>query len=81
LAQLGISNIIVEGGGTLIGSLFDEGLVDRILFFISPKIIGGKEAVSSVMGIGIKRIDQAIKLKDLKLKWLGDEILIEAKIK
>lgn len=81
LAQLGISNIIVEGGGTLIGSLFDEELVDRILFFISPKIIGGKEAVSSVMGIGIKRIDQAIKLKDLKLKWLGDEILIEAKIK
>ncbi len=80
LAQLEISNIIVEGGGTLIGSLFDERLVDRILFFISPKIIGGKDAVSSVMGIGVKRIDQAIKLQDLKIKRLGQELLVTARV-
>ena len=78
LARLQISNIIVEGGGTLIGSLFDERLVDRILFFISLKIIGGKGAVSSVMGSGIKRIDQAIKLHDLKIKRFGEELLVEA---
>jgi len=81
LARLQISNIIVEGGGTLIGSLFDERLVDKILFFISPKIIGGKEAVSSVMGNGVKRIDQAIKLSDLKIRRLGEELLVEANIK
>ncbi len=81
IAQLQITNIIVEGGGTLIGSLFDEKLVDKVLFFISPKIIGGKEAVSSVMGKGVKRIDQAIKLHDLKMKRFGEEVLIEARIK
>ena len=80
LARLQISNIIVEGGGTLIGSLFDERLVDRILFFISPKIIGGKDAVSSVMGNGVKRIDQAIKLRDLKIRRFGEELLIAAKV-
>lgn len=80
LASLGITNIIVEGGGTLIGSLFDERLVDRILFFISPKIIGGKDAVSSVMGSGIKRIDQAIKLRDFKIRRFGEEILATAKV-
>jgi len=81
LAQLKISNILVEGGGTLIGSLFDDGLVDRILFFISPKIIGGKEAVSSVMGSGVKRIDQAIKLRDLKIRHFGEDLLISARVK
>ncbi|MDD5130822.1 MAG: bifunctional diaminohydroxyphosphoribosylaminopyrimidine deaminase/5-amino-6-(5-phosphoribosylamino)uracil reductase RibD [Candidatus Omnitrophica bacterium] len=81
LAGLHISNIIVEGGGTLIGSLFDEKLVDRILFFISPKIIGGKDAVSSVMGNGAKRIDQAIKLQDLKIRRFGEDILVSAKVK
>jgi len=81
LAGLQISNIIVEGGGTLIGSLFDERLVDKILFFISPKIIGGKEAVSSVMGNGIKRIDQAIKLQDLKIRRFGEDLLVRAKVK
>ena len=80
LAGLGISNIIVEGGGTLIGSLFDERLVDKILFFISPKIIGGKDAVSSVMGNGVKRIDQAVKLRDLKIRRFDEEFLIEAMV-
>jgi diaminohydroxyphosphoribosylaminopyrimidine deaminase/5-amino-6-(5-phosphoribosylamino)uracil reductase len=77
LAQLGISSVLVEGGGTLIGSLFDEGLVDKILFFISPKIIGGKEAISSVMGRGPARIDKAIKLRDIKLKHIGEDFLVE----
>lgn len=77
LAQLEISNILVEGGGTLIGALFDEGFVDKVLFFISPKIIGGKDAISSVMGKGIARIDRAIKLKEVKLKRIGEDFLIE----
>lgn len=81
LAQLEITNILVEGGGTLIGSLFDEGLVDKVLFFISPKIIGGKEAISSVMGRGIARIDRIIKLKDVKLRRIGEDFLIEGYVK
>ncbi|MDD5108050.1 MAG: bifunctional diaminohydroxyphosphoribosylaminopyrimidine deaminase/5-amino-6-(5-phosphoribosylamino)uracil reductase RibD [Candidatus Omnitrophica bacterium] len=80
LAQLQISNIIVEGGGTLIGSLFDERLVDKVLFFISPKIIGGKDAVSSVMGTGVKRIGQAIKLHEIKIRRFDEEFLIEARV-
>jgi diaminohydroxyphosphoribosylaminopyrimidine deaminase/5-amino-6-(5-phosphoribosylamino)uracil reductase len=80
LAQLQISNIIVEGGGTLIGSLFDERLVDKIMFFISPKIIGGKDAVSSVMGMGVKNVGQAIKLKDIQVKRFDDEFLIQAEV-
>ena len=68
LAQMEIANIFVEGGGTLIGSLFDEGLVDRVLFFISPKIIGGRDALSSVMGRGISRLGQAVKLRNTKIR-------------
>jgi diaminohydroxyphosphoribosylaminopyrimidine deaminase/5-amino-6-(5-phosphoribosylamino)uracil reductase len=81
LAQRGIINIFVEGGGTLIGSLFDEGLVDRVLFFISPKIIGGKDALSSVMGKGISRLGQAVKLKNLAVRRFGEDILVEGDIK
>ncbi len=80
LAQMEITNILVEGGGTLIGSLFDEGLVDKILFFVAPKIIGGKDAISSVMGHGISRIDKAIKVKDIKFRRLGEDFLFEGRI-
>lgn len=81
LAQLNITNILVEGGGTLLGSLFDEGLVDKVLFFISPKIIGGKEAISSVMGQGISRIDNAIKIKEIKFRRLAEDFLVEGYVK
>lgn len=81
LARLEITNILVEGGGTLNGSLFDEGLVDKVMFFISPKIIGGKDAIGSVMGRGISRMDKAIKLKDLSLKRIGEDFLVEGYVK
>lgn len=77
LARLEISNILVEGGGSLIGSLFDAGLVDKIIFFIAPKIIGGRDSISSVMGRGISRLDKAISIKDVKIKKIGDDFLLE----
>lgn len=81
LAGLGITNILVEGGGILIGSLFDEGLVDKIMFFISPKIIGGKEAIGAVMGQGVARVERALKLKEVTLRRFGEDFLIEGYIK
>lgn len=81
LAGMGITNILVEGGGMLIGSLFDEGLVDKIMFFISPKIIGGKEAISSVMGQGVSRVERALKLKDITFRRFGEDFLIEGYLK
>lgn len=80
LAKKEITSILVEGGGTLIGSLFDEDLVDKVLFFISPKIIGGKEAISSVMGKGVSRVDKAFRLKDVRIKRFGEDILVEGYI-
>lgn len=81
LFQMGIRSILVEGGGTLNGSLFDEGLVDKVMFFISPKIIGGKEAIGSVMGQGIARVERSVRIKDLKLRRFGEDILVEGYIK
>jgi len=81
LARLGITSVIVEGGGMLIGSLFDEKLVDKIMFFISPKIIGGKDAIGAVMGKGISRMDQAVKLESVKLRRFSEDLLVEAYIK
>ncbi len=81
LARLGITNILVEGGGTLIGSLFDERLVDKVMFFISPRIIGGKEAISSVMGKGVTHPDKAFRLSNIHLRRIGEDFLVEGYIK
>jgi diaminohydroxyphosphoribosylaminopyrimidine deaminase/5-amino-6-(5-phosphoribosylamino)uracil reductase len=81
LFQMGIRSILVEGGGTLNGSLFDDGLVDKVMFFISPRIIGGKEAIGSVMGQGIARVERSVRIKDLRLRRFGEDILVEGYVK
>ena len=78
LGKMGIANILVEGGGTLIGSLFDRRLVDKILFFVAPKIIGGRLAISSVMGQGASSLNKAVELKDVSVSKIGRDYLFEA---
>jgi len=77
LAKMQITNILVEGGGKIIGSLFDEKLVDKVMFVIAPKIIGGERAVSSVRGKGVDTINRIIKLKHIDIKKIGSDLLVE----
>lgn len=79
LGGMGIINVLVEGGGELVSSLLEEKLVDRFLFFIAPKIIGGRDAVTSVEGVGIKKMKDAIGLSDVTIRRFAKDILIEAR--
>ena len=80
LADLEISNILVEGGGELIGSLFDNKLVDRIMFFVAPKIIGGKTAVSSVEGQGNDLLYHSAKINNLTVKQISCDYLFDGEV-
>lgn len=68
LGQQNICSILVEGGATLSGSFVAKKLVDKVYFFIAPKIVGGKEAKTPVAGTGILNLQEALALKDTKLK-------------
>ena len=76
LAELEISRLLVEGGGDTISGFLEQGLADRALFFIAPKIIGGRNAVTSVEGKGVDKVIQAIELKDVKVEMIGKDILV-----
>ena len=78
LAKREIANILVEGGGELIASLVENSLVDRFLFFIAPKIIGGRDAKTPVEGEGVGRMKEASVLKNVRVKRFANDILIEA---
>jgi diaminohydroxyphosphoribosylaminopyrimidine deaminase/5-amino-6-(5-phosphoribosylamino)uracil reductase len=80
LGQRQYTNILLEGGGTLTASFIEQGLVDRVMVFISPKIIGGAEARSPVGGKGVAYVGESIKLKELKLTSFAEDVLIEGNI-
>ncbi|MCX5679556.1 MAG: bifunctional diaminohydroxyphosphoribosylaminopyrimidine deaminase/5-amino-6-(5-phosphoribosylamino)uracil reductase RibD [Candidatus Omnitrophica bacterium] len=77
LGKMGLINILVEGGGELAASLVKGGLVDRYLFFVAPKIIGGRSAATSVEGEGVKLVKDAIGIKDMRAVMVGRDVLIE----
>jgi len=77
LGKMGLINILAEGGGELAASLVKGGLVDRYLFFIAPMVIGGRSAVTSVEGEGVKLVRDAVGIKDMKAVMVGRDMLIE----
>ncbi len=76
LGKREVVSILVEGGGKLLGSLFDHHLVDKVLAFISPIVIGGKEAKSAVGGNGVGNIAEALRLNQVKVENFSDAILV-----
>ena len=75
-AEWGITSVLVEGGGELLGSLFDLGLVDKVVAFVAPKLIGGEGAPGPVRGRGVESIDDAITLRDVAWDRLGDDLMV-----
>ena len=80
LGQQNICSILVEGGATLSGSFVARKLVDKVYFFIAPKIIGGKEAKTPVAGTGILNLQEALALKDIQIEKLEEDILIIGRV-
>ncbi len=76
LGEKDIDGILLEGGGTLNFSALNSGIVDMVVSFISPMLIGGKNAKTPVEGQGFGEISEAVRLKDVKLKeYYGDYII------
>jgi diaminohydroxyphosphoribosylaminopyrimidine deaminase/5-amino-6-(5-phosphoribosylamino)uracil reductase len=76
LYDLGIMSIFVEGGGQTLGYFFDASAVDKIYFFLAPKILGGKMALTSVTGQGFSSPFKCAKINDCQVKMIDNDILV-----
>ena len=71
-----VTSIMVEGGGTLLGSFFDDKLADKVVAFIAPIIIGGEGARMAVAGRGFETVAESLKLKDTATEIIGTDVVI-----
>jgi len=81
LGRREITSVLVEGGGTTMASAFEAGLVDKVVFFVAPKILGGRDAVTPVEGEGAATLGEAVQLEDLKASPMGEDIMLSAYVK
>lgn len=81
LGRRGVMSLLIEGGGTTLASAFEAGLVDKVWFFVAPKIAGGRDAITPVEGVGAATMDEAIALEHLRAEAVGDDVLLEAYVR
>lgn len=77
LGRLDITSVMIEGGSTVNASALSSGIVDKVLFFIAPKIIGGTDSLPSIGGKSPALLKSAYGLKHLISTAIGDDLLIE----
>lgn len=78
LGNRGCTNVLVEGGAKLLGSLFDAELVDEVMIFVAPKTVGGESAPSPVTGQGIQWMNEAHEW-DTASETIGNDVLIKGR--
>jgi len=77
VAARGINSLLVEGGGELLGGFFDADLVDRVVAFVAPVVIGGRGAVPAVGGKGVTAIANAFRLREVTRRRYGDDLCVD----
>ena len=77
LGGLQITSLLIEGGGAVIASALQDRIVDKILFFYAPKILGGDDGVPICRGSGPDLMKDCFALTDIEVHRFGDDVMIE----
>ena len=80
LGKRGILSVMIEGGAEINASALREGIVDKVLVFLAPILIGGKSTPTAVGGEGIETLSQALRLRDVRIERFDGDILVEGYI-
>jgi diaminohydroxyphosphoribosylaminopyrimidine deaminase / 5-amino-6-(5-phosphoribosylamino)uracil reductase len=81
LGKMGLINVLIEGGSRVNAEALRSGVVDKVAFFVAPKILGGDDARGSIGGSSPESLDQAIPLYDMRFTRLGEDVLVEGLLK
>ena len=81
LAAREITSILVEGGATIHFAMLEAQLVDKVLAFVAPKILGGSQALSAVAGKGFAKLSDAVELENFTVRQLGADFLLSGYVR
>lgn len=78
LGRRELTGVLLEGGGGLNASAIAQGVVDKLVYFVAPKLIGGMQSPTPLEGGGIARMDEARALYELSAHPSGADVRLEA---
>ncbi len=77
LGQMEITSVLIEGGGRVSAAAVAAGIVDKVVFFYAPKILGGDDGVPIFRGVGPRLMSECIRIRDIRTQRFGDDVMIE----
>ncbi len=77
LGKLGVTSLLIEGGSEVNASAITSGLVNRVILYIAPTLLGGQDAKGVIGGRSPKRLAQALSLNDVQVKTIGRDLVVE----
>ena len=80
LGALGLTGLLIEGGSRVLNSAFRAGIVDKVVFFYAPKILGGDDGIPICSGPGPEKMSQSIAVHGTTVRRCGDDVMIEGYI-
>lgn len=80
IGQRNIDSILIEGGSELNFSALEEGIVDKVRFYIAPKILGGKDSKSSIGGQGFYKLSDCVNLTRVTFNNIKEDLIVEGYI-
>ena len=80
LGKLNIMSLMIEGGSSINASALSDKVVDKVMFFIAPKIIGGADSITSVGGKSPALLKNALRINNLQIKKMGEDLLLEGRL-
>lgn len=80
LGKRDVQGVLLEGGPTLAFAAVEDGLVDKVVIYLAPKLIGGQEAPSALGGRGFAPVANALGLRIRSFDLLGDDLKVEADV-
>ena len=78
LGRRSITSVLLEGGAELAAAALAAGVVDKLYFFLAPRLIGGASSPGAIGGAGIARLSDAVRLTDVRVRRVGEDLLVEA---
>lgn len=78
LYKIGITDVLVEGGGTINASFLRANLIDKFFVYIAPKVLGGKNSITPFAGDNVETIDAAMLLTFDEVEKIGEDLRITA---
>jgi len=77
LHSMGLDSVLLEGGSELNASFLEAGVVDKVVMYLAPKILGGANALTPVGGKGINAMKDALVVRSMSVRWIGGDLCIE----